>query len=183
MSYDADGNLTSVGNADHQTTTYTYDPLSRLTSEHAGPSVHSPTIATWVYDKANHAVRRMSDPIGQLSTATAFDSHGHAYVIQQTGFNAFAESTGQTITIPRTPSTGTLAGTYTQHQACSKLSGLPTMTTYPASPRGGSLPAENVAYSYCTRSPALIGKSATSLSCDPARPRRRGPAPLLTAGG
>jgi RHS repeat-associated protein len=157
MSYDAAGNLSSTTNADGQTISYTYDPLSRLTSEHAGSTATSPTIAAWVYDNANRAVPRMSDPVGQLTTATAFDSHGHAYTLQQTGFNAFGESTGQTITIPRTPATGPLAGTHRQHESFTNLSGWPLTTTYPASPRGGALPSETVTNIYCVGLEVLCG--------------------------
>jgi hypothetical protein len=52
----------------------------------------------------------MSDPIGQLTTETSYDSSGNAYTLQQKGFNAFGESLGETWTIPAAQ--GELAGNY-----------------------------------------------------------------------
>ena len=51
-----------------------------------------------MYDNSNNAVPGMTDPIGQLTTETAY-SGGDAYTTQQKGFNVFGESLGETVTI------------------------------------------------------------------------------------
>jgi RHS repeat-associated protein len=146
MAYDADGNVTSATDADGHTVSYTYDALNRETGEYDGPNSGSSPIATWAYDNSNDAVPGMSDPIGQLTTETSYDSAGHAYTLQQNGFNAFGESLGETWTIPSTQ--GALAGTYALTSTYTATTGLPHTTTYPALPGGGELPGETVEYGY-----------------------------------
>ena len=145
MVYDGDGNLTSAADADGNTVSYTYDALNRKTGEYDGPNPSSPPIATWVYDNSNDAVSGMNDPIGQLTTETSYDA-GNAYTLQQKGFNVFGESLGETWTIPSAQ--GALAGTYALTSTYTATTGLPHTTVYPASPRGGELPAETVNYGY-----------------------------------
>lgn len=59
----------------------------------------------------------MTDPVGQLTTETSYDSAdnadnaGNAFTLQQKGFNVFGESLGQTWTIPAAQRK--IAGTYT----------------------------------------------------------------------
>jgi RHS repeat-associated protein len=144
--YDGAGNLTATTDADGKTISYTYDALNRETGEYDGPNSSSPPIATWTYDNSNDAVPGMTDPIGQLTTETSYDSAGNAYTLQQNGFNAFGESTGQTWTIPADQ--GALAGTYTLTSTYTPTTGQPYRTTYPASPGGGELPAETIGYGY-----------------------------------
>ena len=146
MIYDGDGNLTSASDADGNTVSYTYDALNRKTGEYDGPNSSSPPIATWAYDNSNDAVPGMSDPIGQLTTETSYDSAGNAYILQQAGFNQFGESLGETWTIPSAQ--GALAGTYTLTSTYTATTGLPHTTAYPASPGGEELPAETVTYGY-----------------------------------
>ncbi|MDA8321949.1 MAG: sugar-binding protein [Actinomycetota bacterium] len=159
MTYDPAGNVASVTNGDSKTVTYTYDPLGRKTGEYAGTSSSAPKIATWSYDNSDNAVPGMANPVGHLTTETSYDSAGNAYVIQQDGFNAFGESTGETVTIPSTTATtaagGSLAGTYSLGHFYTATTGLPLRDYYPASPAGagqtaGTLPAETVIHGYCT---------------------------------
>jgi len=144
--YDGNGNLATTTSADGKTISYTYDALNRKTGEYDGPATSSPPIATWAYDNSNNAVPGMTDPIGQLTTETSYDSAGNAYTLQQKGFNAAGESAGQTWTIPAAQ--GALAGTYTQQETYEAITGLPYRVSYPASPGGGELPAEVLTYAY-----------------------------------
>ncbi len=144
MTYDADGNLTSTADALGHTITYTYDALDRKTGEYDGTSSSAPQIASWTYDNSNK-VAGVTDAIGQLTTSTStYD--GNTYTFQQTGFNNFGESLGETVTLPAAE--GNLAGTYTLSQSYTTIAGLPSQTTYPASPDGGALPAETVTDGY-----------------------------------
>ncbi len=145
MTYDNDGNLTSTTDADGHTISYSYDALNRKTGEYDGPSTSSPPIATWAYDNSNDAVSGMTDPIGQLTTETSYND-GNAYTLQQTGFNAFGESLGETLTLPAAE--GALAGSYTLTHLYSANTGLLLRDYYPASPGGGALPAETVTHGY-----------------------------------
>ena len=145
MSYDPDGNLISATDQLGHTITYTYDPLSRRTGEFDGTSANSPPIATWTYDNSNNAMPGMSNPVGQLTTETS-TYNGNTYTFQQSGFNVFGESLGETVTMPSAE--GNLAGTYTLTHSYTTTTGLPFRDTYPASPDGGALPAETVTHGY-----------------------------------
>jgi RHS repeat-associated protein len=149
MTYDADGNLTQSTNADGTTITSTYDPLGRQTGEYDGTSSSAPPIATWAYDNSNDAVSGMTDPIGQLTTQTTYDQNGDAFTTQQSDFNVFGESLGETVTVPADQ--GALAGTYTLGRVYSSTTGLPLKVEYPASPAfdgASELPAETVTTGY-----------------------------------
>jgi RHS repeat-associated protein len=146
LTYDNNGNLASTTDAGGHTISDTYDALNRKTGEYDGPSTSSPQLASWVYDNANN-VAGVTDAIGQLTTETSY-SGGNAYTLQQTGFNAFGESLGETITLPSAE--GALAGTYTLSHTYSATTGLALRDTYPASPGGGALPAETVTHGYET---------------------------------
>ena len=159
MSYDANGNLTSTTDADGHTITYTYDALNRKTGEYDGPPTSSPQMASWVYDNSNNAVPGMTDPIGQLTTETSYDG-GNTYTIQQTGFNVFGESLGETVTMPS--SRGRLAGTYTLTHTYTATTGLPLKDIYPASPGGGRCPPRPSAGPTCPASTCPTGWAATS---------------------
>lgn len=144
MSYDGDGNLLQSTDARNDTVSWTYDALDRKTAEYAAPTASqssSNELASWVYDNSNN-VAGVTDPIGQLTTETSY-SGGAAYTIQQTGFNQFGESLGQTITIPG--AAGALAGTYTFSHAYNDNTGTPATDTYPSA---AGLPAETVGYTY-----------------------------------
>jgi RHS repeat-associated protein len=150
MSYDADGNLTQAKDANGNTITVTYDPLSRKTAEYNTIPTITP-IATWAYDNSNNAVPSMTDPIGQLTTATSYDQNGDAFTAQQAGFNQFGESLGQTFSVPGDQ--GKLAGSYAFARTYSSTTGLPLSVSYPASPAFGGtteLPAETISPGYST---------------------------------
>jgi RHS repeat-associated protein len=147
MTYDNNGNLATSTDADGHTISYTYDALNRKTGEYDGPTNSSPPIATWDYDNSNNAVPGMTNPIGQLTTETSY-SGGNAYTTQESGFNDFGESLGETVTLPSAE--GALAGSYTLSHFYTPTTGLLTEDSYPASPGGGALPAEKVNYGYET---------------------------------
>jgi RHS repeat-associated protein len=148
MSYDANGNLTGVTDAKNNPITYTYDALNRKTGEYDGPSTASPQLASWVYDNANN-VAGVTNPVGHLTTETSY-SGGHAYTIQQTGFNSFGESTGETVTLPAAEGALYQQNGYTLGHTYSTNAGLLLKDTYPASPGGGALPGETVTHGYET---------------------------------
>ena len=145
MSYDADGNLQQTTDARGKTVSYTYDALGRQTGEYdsaVGSQSSSNEIASWVYDNSNGAVASMTDPIGQLTTQTAYNN-GAAYTTQALGFNVFAKPKGETVTIPSAE--GALAGTYTFQDAYTPTTGLLSAEQYPAA---GGLPLETVNHTY-----------------------------------
>jgi RHS repeat-associated protein len=142
IGYDSAGNVAQTTDARGKTLSYTYDALNRKTGEYDGPvSAQSTTdqLASWVYDNANN-VSGMTDPIGQLTTATAYWAGG-AYVDQQKGFNALGESLGETVTVP----SGPLAGSYAFGHSYTPVNGLPLTDTYP---QAGGLPKETVSHGY-----------------------------------
>jgi RHS repeat-associated protein len=152
MTYDADGNLLTSTDA-LGTITWAYDTLGRPVSETNTTSASSPQpIAAWVYDNSNDAVSGMTDPIGELTTATSYDSAGNAYTVQQTGFNAFGESTGEKITLPTTSSLGALSDTsYSYSNTYTAITGQPLHESFPASSASSpALPAETLVYGYST---------------------------------
>ena len=146
MTYDPNGNLATTSGATGHTISYTYDALNRKTGEFDGASpASSPQIASWVYDNSNNAVAGMTDPIGHLTTETSY-SGGNAYTVQQSGFTALGESSGETVTLPAAE--GALAGTYRITNTYTGNLGLPYRDYYPATPGGGALPAETVTHTY-----------------------------------
>lgn len=144
--YDNAGKILTTTDANGSTVSYTYDALGRKTAEYNGPSSSSPPMYRYGYDNSNNAVSGMTDPIGQLTTETSYDSAGNAYTLQNNGFNEFGKSTGQTWTIPG--SMGVLAGTYTSSETYTPIKGLPSTVSYPASPDGAELPAETLNLTY-----------------------------------
>ena len=80
-----------------------------------------------MYDNSNN-VSGVTDPVGQLTTETSY-SGGNAYTIQQTGFNVFGESLGQTVTLPSAE--GALAGSYTLTHTYTATTGLPVQRHLP----------------------------------------------------
>ncbi len=151
--YDADGNELTMTDAMGHQMTWAYDALGRAISETDTTTPSSPKpVAAWTYDNSNDAVSGMTDPIGELTTATSYDSAGNAYTVQQSGFNAFGESTGEKITLPTTSSLGALSGTsYSYTHTYTAITGQPLHDTYPASSSSSpALPAETVVYGYST---------------------------------
>ncbi|MBS2966505.1 hypothetical protein KGA66_25925 [Actinocrinis puniceicyclus] len=163
LSYDPDGNLAKTTDAAGNAVSYSYDALNRKTGEYdapAGSQLPGPLAASWIYDNSNNAVSGMTDPIGHLTTETAY-SNGAAYeTIQQSGFNVFGEPLGENITIPS--SEGALAGTYSYTSTYGIITGLPLSTTLPAA---GNLPSEKVATGHCTflDLPCTMGAGLTGL--------------------
>jgi RHS repeat-associated protein len=150
LAYDANGNLTQTTDSRGKSTSTTYDKLNRKTARYAATTSAQAAgnqLAAWVYDNSNNAVTAMANPIGQLTTATAYGAGatGPAYVTQAKGFNVFGESLGQTVTIPSAE--GNLAGSYAFSRVYTATTGLPLKDLLPT---GGGLPAETLVHTYIT---------------------------------
>lgn len=147
LQYDGNGNLLQSTDADGNTTSTVYDALDRKTAEYgAATSAQSSSneIASWVYDNSNNAVSGMKYAIGKLTTETSY-SGGAAYVMQESGFNVFGESLGQSVTIPSTSQDTGLAGTYQFAHTYTTGVGLPLDDKFQAA---ANLPAETVSHTY-----------------------------------
>ncbi|MFI1192970.1 RHS repeat-associated core domain-containing protein [Micromonospora sp. NPDC020750] len=145
MHYDGVGNIVETTDSRGRTTSFTYDKINRKTAHHAAAVSAQATgnqLAAWVYDNDNLAVALMTNPIGKLTTSTAF-RNGAAYSTQWTGFNAFGSSTGETVTIPAVE--GLLGNTYGYTHSFNSTTGKPSGDSYQA--RGG-LPAESTLRGY-----------------------------------
>jgi RHS repeat-associated protein len=145
--YDGNGNVVQTTDARGKTISYTYDALNRRTAEYdapAGSQSSSNELASWAYDNSNNAVPGMSNPVGHLTTETAY-SGGNAYTTQQNGYNVFGESLGETVSIPSAE--GALGGTYTYSHVYTGTTGLLLKDIYPAA---GGLPSETVLHGYAT---------------------------------
>ena len=148
LAYDADGNLTQSEDARGDYVSYTYDALDRKTGQYAAAAnaqvagASGNQTAAWVYDDSNSAITTMADPIGHVTTETAY-SGGSAYVTQYNGFNAFGESTGESVTIPAAQ--GKLAGTYTTVHTYLPNTGLAYRDQIPAA---GGLASEVLTHTY-----------------------------------
>ncbi|RLK09568.1 intein/intein/RHS repeat-associated protein [Micromonospora sp. M71_S20] len=143
--YDGIGNITEATDARLKTVSYSYDKINRkIGSFAAKQAAQSSTnqIASWVYDNDNAAVPGMTNPIGKLTTTTAYRNNA-AYITQYNGFNTFGSSTGETITIPATE--GLLGNTYTVGHRYLAVTNAPYSDTYQAN---GGLPTETVTYGY-----------------------------------
>ncbi|MCF0092487.1 tRNA(Glu)-specific nuclease WapA [Micromonospora sp. MH99] len=142
--YDGAGNVVESTDGRGKTVSYTFDKINRRTGSFAAAVTAqsaSNQLGAWVYDNDNTAVA-MTNPVGKLTTATAF-RNGAAYSTQWTGFDAFGNSKGETITIPAAE--GALGNTYGFGHTYSATIGIPLADTYPAR---GNLPAETVLRSY-----------------------------------
>jgi RHS repeat-associated protein len=156
MQYDPDGNLLQSKDAEASYVSYTYDQLGRETAEYAAStsgqanytSASSPgnEIGSWVYDNANGVVSKMTDPDGELTTATSY-ANNYAYTVQQTGFNVFGESTGEAVEIPSAAPGSAMGTEFVFSNTYEGINGTPLKASYPA---GGGLPAETVTYSTTT---------------------------------
>ncbi|NJP44756.1 polymorphic toxin-type HINT domain-containing protein [Actinacidiphila epipremni] len=147
MVYDDNGNLTQTTDARGKSVSFVYDALNRKTSQYAAPlnaQASANQTASWVYDNDN-GVANVTNAIGKLTTETSY-SGGAAYVTQQTGFNAFGESLGETVNIPTTEGAA-LGRVWTFKHTYSANAGLPLTDNYPAA---GGLPAQTVAHGYST---------------------------------
>ena len=145
MTYDGNGNLTESTDSRSKTVSFTYDALNRKTASYAAATTSqsaSNQLTALVYDNSNNAVASMTNPKGQLTTATAY-WNGQPYTTQVKGFNLFGKPTGETVTIPTTE--GGLAGDYVFTYIYTPNDGLPLKTNYP---NKGGLPSETVLYGY-----------------------------------
>ena len=159
--YDPAGNITQTTDARSKTVSYTYDALNRKTAEYDAPVTGQSSdneLASWIYDNSNNAVSGMADPVGQLTTETSY-SGGAAYVTQQKGFNAFGESTGETVTIPSSTEGAALGTTYTFSHTYKLTTGLPATDVYPSA---GGLPSELVDYTYAPGVELPVGIGGTA---------------------
>ncbi|MBK3626350.1 hypothetical protein JHN59_16155 [Streptomyces sp. MBT49] len=162
MVYDAVGNVTQTTDARGKSVSYTYDVLSRKTGQYAStvtaqaPGASGNQTAAWTYDNDN-AVSGVTNPIGQRTTATAYNA-GNTYTTQQLAFNVFGESLGQSVTIPAVH--GALGGkTYTFRHTYTTNTGLLYTDNYPV---GGGLPNEIVTHTYTSDLDLPAGLSTTS---------------------
>lgn len=147
LQYDGDGNLLQATDADGNTVSTVFDALNRKTAEYgAATSAQSSSneISSWVYDNSNNAVSGMKYAIGQLTTETSY-SGGAAYMTQQSGFNVFGESLGESVSIPSTSQDTGLAGTYQFAHTYTTGVGLPLDDKFQAA---ANLPAETVSRTY-----------------------------------
>lgn len=164
MAYDAAGELSQTTDARNKTVSYTYDALGRKTGEYDGPAASQTTtdalLASWAYDNSNGNVANMTDPIGHLTTETTY-SGANAYVVQQSGFNVFGESMGETITVPSSFGTFSSTNKFTYTNTYSPTIGEPTSTTIPAA---GALPSESVGTGYSTSNGIDLPVTLSSLS-------------------
>ncbi|MBM9439940.1 polymorphic toxin type 28 domain-containing protein [Actinacidiphila bryophytorum] len=145
--YDANGNLTQTTDARGDSVSFVYDALNRKTAQYAATTAEQASaneLASWVYDNDN-AVANVKNPIGQLTTETAYNG-GAAYVTQQLGYNAFGESLGESVIIPASEGTA-LGRTWTFKHTYTPDTGLLYSDSYPLA---GGLPAESVLHGYST---------------------------------
>ena len=145
MTYDGNGNLTQSTDSRNKTVSTTYDALNRKTATYAAPTTGQSTssqLTKLVYDNADNAIPGMTFAKGKLTAATSYTNE-NPYKIQAKGFNAFGESTGETVTVPAAE--GALAGDYAFTHIYTARNGLPFKDGYPAA---GGLPAETVIHQY-----------------------------------
>jgi RHS repeat-associated protein len=147
LGYDSNGNLTQSTDSRGKTVSFTYDALNRKTGKYAAAVANqssSNILSSWTYDNSNNAVTGMTNPIGHLTTSTAYWG-GAAYTTQAQGFTALGKSTGETISIPPATEGTVLGKSYSFRHTSSNTTGLPYTDGFPAA---GGLPAETVNYSY-----------------------------------
>ncbi|MFJ6167212.1 polymorphic toxin-type HINT domain-containing protein [Micromonospora orduensis] len=144
--YDGAGNITETTDARSKTVSHTYDKINRKTGSFAAAAseqTEATRLASWVYDNDNNAVGNMTNPLGKLTTVTAYRNNA-AYITQYNGFNTFGASTGETFAIPAAEGV-LLANTYTFNHSYMSVDGKPYSNTYQAK---GGLPSETVTYGY-----------------------------------
>ncbi|WP_340558756.1 polymorphic toxin-type HINT domain-containing protein [Streptomyces sp. GSL17-111] len=155
--YDARGRLTTTTDPDMGEATYTYDVLDRqvTSTDSRGQTRHTtydvlgrkthlrddsatgPLVATWTYDTLLQAEG--------LPVASTRYTDGAAYTTEVTGYDLEYRPTGTRLTIPMTPKTAGLAGTYEYRQTYTET-GKPETSTLPSTP--GGLHSEKVITRY-----------------------------------
>ncbi|MFD5148164.1 ricin-type beta-trefoil lectin domain protein [Streptomyces sp. NPDC058401] len=123
-------------NATGKKTFTTYDKLGRAT-ESREDSATGPLAASWTFDT-------LAGGKGKPASSTAY-TNGAAYKTEFTGYDSEYRATGTKITIPDTPATKGLAGTYA-YSTTYTPSGKVQSTTLPATP--GGLAAEKLVTRY-----------------------------------
>ncbi|MEV4760054.1 RHS repeat-associated core domain-containing protein [Micromonospora sp. NPDC049559] len=132
MTYDAAGRLRTSTDARDVTLTYDYDKLGRKTAVRSGTT----TLSAWTYDTATGGK-------GQLAASTRYVD-GAAYTRAVDTYSTLYKPTETTVTIPATPRTQTLAGSYTTYTSVNPDGS----TSGKAFPRIGDLPRETVTWLY-----------------------------------
>ncbi|PZF62146.1 hypothetical protein DEI92_01150 [Curtobacterium sp. MCBD17_034] len=149
--YDLDGEQLTRTDARGRTVAYTYDDDGRRTAEYDG-STSGALLDSWTYD---------SRKVGQLTSSSSYTGSvpgvpGAAYTTSYSGYNAYDEPTGETISIPSAaPAFG--GTTYTLAYGYA-VDGSLLATTYGAM---GGLAAEKVVTNYSALGdPVGIGGAA-----------------------
>ncbi|WP_326590486.1 RHS repeat-associated core domain-containing protein [Streptomyces sp. NBC_01294] len=140
--HDIGDRVTDTTNASGVTLHTDYDELGRPVSTKQGET----TLTSMVYDTVAK---------GRLSKSTRFVD-GKAYTSEVLAYNDLYQPLETQVTIPSTPTTGALAGTYKWTNAYN-ISGQPLATDHPAM---GGLPAETVGITYQSVS-GLLDSMAT----------------------
>ncbi|MFD0327173.1 RHS repeat domain-containing protein [Streptacidiphilus monticola] len=151
MLYNQAGKLIQTTDSRGKTLSYTYDALGRKTAEYdaaATGQAGSNEVADWWYDNSNNKITNMTYPVGQLTTEDMYvgGTSGSVFTTQQKNFNIYGASLGETITIPSTSTTGTLAGTYSfstpspPPPACRSATPTPTPEACPRKPSATATP-------------------------------------------
>ncbi|KJY20252.1 hypothetical protein VR46_44165, partial [Streptomyces sp. NRRL S-444] len=128
--YDAGGRVTDVTDARNVTLHTDYDELGRVVATKQGAT----TLTASVYDTVAK---------GQLTKSTRFVD-GKAFESEVTGYSDLYQPLTSKVTIPATPDTGALAGTYNWTNTYN-IAGQILTTKQPAM---GDLPAETVGSTY-----------------------------------
>lgn len=143
--YDGAGNQVQSTDPAGHTLSFVFDKLNRKIAEYDAPldaQSAANEVASWTYDNSDNAVPGMTYPIGHL-TATRSHTPAGVFVTQAKGFNIFAESLGETYTVP---GTSALAGDYTYQHSYTDTVGRPKATLVPAA---GGMAKEVLTTGYC----------------------------------
>jgi RHS repeat-associated protein len=132
MTYDASGRPLTATDARGVTLDYTYDGLGRMRTVASGGT----KLAEWTYDTATKGK-------GQLASSTRYVD-GAAFTRTIASYTALYHAYETRVTIPESPRTQTLAGTYTTYSTLND-DGSPYLTTLPAI---GDLPKETMHQEY-----------------------------------
>ncbi|MFI9366750.1 polymorphic toxin-type HINT domain-containing protein [Kitasatospora sp. NPDC053057] len=134
--YDANSRIDHTTDAKNSTLAFTYDLLGRKTGTYNGSVASANQLASWTYDTIAK---------GQLTSSTRYvgGAGGAAYTKAVTDYDTAYRPLGTSVTIPSTE--GALAGTYTNTNAYSDVTGSLTKLSIPAA---GGLPAETVSYGH-----------------------------------
>lgn len=148
--YNDRGELVSTTDNRSKTVTHVYDNLSREIETHDGPAT-GPLLTSQTWDPTNY-----KGQVGSTTRYAAISGTTYQYKTVINTYDALYRPTKSTLTVPSVPGQEGLAGTYSGGSVYN-LDGTVQVTGYPAA---GSLPAENLAYTYdALHRPATIGSS------------------------